>query len=113
MAPAEDTASTTPSPRHLVSNLLHAVYEDDFPRDEPTLRAFLFTKCRTLEELKTLMAIYEDIVKGQGFVKKDLVSALEENRLPSYVVGMYQQKKDTRSRNLSWFKLNIERWLSL
>lgn len=114
MAPAEDSAPPCePSPRHLASKLLHAVYEDDFPRDEPTLRAFLFTKCRTLDEVKSLMGVYGDIVRGQNFVKKDLVSALEEHRLPSYIVGMYQQKKEPASRNFSWFKLNIERWLQL
>lgn len=99
----------------LVNNLVHSINEDKYPRDEPTLKTFLFMKCRSLEELANMLSVYTDIVKiNPNFKKKDLVSAVEEHRLLSYIISMYKQKKEyTKSYHFSWFKLNIERWLTL
>lgn len=111
MAPAAGaTLQEPPSPRSLVGNLVYSVYEDDYPRDMPTLEAFLFTRCRTKHELKNLLGLYTNMIVDPSFNKKELVSALEEHRLVIYIISTCQKKP---TPYYTWFKYNIERWLQL
>ena len=115
MAPVENVSvpepPAPPGPHSIVNKLTHAVYEDDYPRDLTTLKTFLFTKCRTEQELKNMLGLYTDLIIDPSFNKKDLICALEERRLVSYIISMCQKKN--ANPQYMWFKYNIERWLCL
>jgi hypothetical protein len=104
-------ATNLPSPSSLANNLVHAVYEDDYPRDPTTLKTFMFTKCRTEQELKNMLGLYTDLIIDPSFKKKEFICALEERRLVSYIISIFQKKSVVPQ--YTWFKYNVERWLSL
>lgn len=80
----------------------------EFPKDATYLKALMFDRCRTVDECRRLLEFYSAIVRLPAFDEREFARALEERRLVEYLLRIH---KGFASRQFTWFKLNLERWL--
>ena len=86
---------------NLVANITKAVYYDEFPEDELTLKTFLFDRCSSPEDCSHLLGLYNDIIHVYHNYNEDVfIKAVEEHALLDYILYTYNQP----SYYFNWFK---------
>ena len=93
----------------VVNNMIQACYDDEFPNDLPTLRAFMFDKCIEVEDASNLMGVWTDLIKNnKSFNKRALEMAVANGTVADYVANTYRAlhpNADRVSYYFKWFKM--------
>ncbi len=93
----------------LVDMMSRAALGDEFPDDEQCLRAFLFDRCRSEEDLTNLLGLYIGLFKLHPEYKKDeLILAIDSRQLARYLLALHSDLH--QSFYSKWFIQNIERF---
>jgi hypothetical protein len=94
----------------IVSELIDACWNGEYPESNECLEAFRFTKCRTIEDCSNLLGLYVDIITiDKKFKKEKMKTAIEENKIIEYILEVSKNYGD--SYYITWFNNNIQQFI--